>query len=189
MPISNLRAEAPPCGPDGNLIETSPLIRQQYRWSARTPTPATIRTSACVTRHNDARRRRRPARRPDRNPSCPRQNHHAQRPSPKDPRPPPQPRPRRLHGLRHVVSDQQAGDFADGRDIAVMPMVAQRSERRVRGFHLAPRGAVRERWTCCSQPSVASGLQRVGRAGHQVGAVSRGVFFPKYRDDLVVTSA
>ncbi|MCZ7434030.1 ATP-dependent helicase [Streptomyces sp. WMMC1477] len=36
-----------------------------------------------------------------------------------------------------------------------------------------------------SPPSVASGLQRVGRAGHQVGAVSAGVFFPKYRGDLV----
>src|ERR1700754_1678287 len=34
-------------------------------------------------------------------------------------------------------------------------------------------------------PSVASGLQRIGRAGHQVGAVSRGVVFPKYRGDLV----
>ncbi len=34
-------------------------------------------------------------------------------------------------------------------------------------------------------PSVSSGLQRVGRAGHQVGAVSRGVVFPKYRGDLV----
>ncbi|WP_177154728.1 ATP-dependent helicase [Glycomyces harbinensis] len=34
-------------------------------------------------------------------------------------------------------------------------------------------------------PSVASGLQRVGRAGHQVGAVSRGVFFPKVRGDLI----
>ncbi len=34
-------------------------------------------------------------------------------------------------------------------------------------------------------PSVASGLQRVGRAGHQVGAVSRGVILPKYRGDLV----
>ncbi|HVX44201.1 MAG TPA: DEAD/DEAH box helicase, partial [Mycobacteriales bacterium] len=34
-------------------------------------------------------------------------------------------------------------------------------------------------------PSVASGLQRVGRAGHQVGASSRGVVFPKYRGDLV----
>ncbi len=37
-------------------------------------------------------------------------------------------------------------------------------------------------------PSVASGLQRVGRAGHQVGAVSRGVLFPKYRGDLVQTA-
>jgi ATP-dependent helicase Lhr and Lhr-like helicase len=36
-----------------------------------------------------------------------------------------------------------------------------------------------------SPPSVASGLQRVGRAGHQVGAVSRGVIFPKFRGDLV----
>ncbi|GAA2563083.1 ATP-dependent helicase [Pseudonocardia hydrocarbonoxydans] len=34
-------------------------------------------------------------------------------------------------------------------------------------------------------PSVASGLQRVGRAGHQVGAVSTGVVFPKFRGDLV----
>ncbi|MFI9274807.1 ATP-dependent helicase [Kitasatospora sp. NPDC052896] len=36
-----------------------------------------------------------------------------------------------------------------------------------------------------SPPSVASGLQRVGRAGHQVGAVSTGVVFPKFRGDLV----
>ena len=36
-----------------------------------------------------------------------------------------------------------------------------------------------------SPPSVASGLQRVGRAGHQVGAASRGVFFPNHRGDLV----
>lgn len=36
-----------------------------------------------------------------------------------------------------------------------------------------------------SPPSVASGLQRVGRAGHQVGAVSKGIVFPKYRGDLV----
>ncbi|MEJ5927620.1 ATP-dependent helicase [Corynebacterium sp. H128] len=36
-----------------------------------------------------------------------------------------------------------------------------------------------------SPPSVASGLQRVGRAGHSVGAVSRGSFYPKHRSDLV----
>ncbi|GAB3281226.1 ATP-dependent helicase [Parasphingorhabdus pacifica] len=34
-------------------------------------------------------------------------------------------------------------------------------------------------------PSVASGLQRIGRGGHQVGAVSQGVVFPKFRGDLV----
>ncbi len=34
-------------------------------------------------------------------------------------------------------------------------------------------------------PSVASGLQRIGRAGHQVGEVSRGVLFPKHRTDLL----
>ena len=39
-----------------------------------------------------------------------------------------------------------------------------------------------------SPPSVASGLQRVGRAGHQVGAPSKGVFFPKHRGDLVTTA-
>lgn len=36
-----------------------------------------------------------------------------------------------------------------------------------------------------SPPSVASGLQRVGRAGHFVGAVSHGSFYPKHRADLV----
>jgi ATP-dependent helicase Lhr and Lhr-like helicase len=36
-----------------------------------------------------------------------------------------------------------------------------------------------------SPPSVASGLQRTGRAGHSVGDVSRGVIFPKYQGDLV----
>jgi ATP-dependent helicase Lhr and Lhr-like helicase len=36
-----------------------------------------------------------------------------------------------------------------------------------------------------SPPSVASGLQRIGRAGHQVGEVSKGVVFPKHRADLL----
>ena len=34
-------------------------------------------------------------------------------------------------------------------------------------------------------PSVASGLQRVGRAGHQVGEISHGVLLPKHRTDLI----
>ncbi|MFN8060295.1 MAG: crosslink repair DNA glycosylase YcaQ family protein [Vicinamibacterales bacterium] len=38
-------------------------------------------------------------------------------------------------------------------------------------------------------PSVASGLQRIGRAGHHVDATSRGVLFPKYRGDLVACAA
>ncbi|MGV0810283.1 ATP-dependent helicase [Mycolicibacterium setense] len=36
-----------------------------------------------------------------------------------------------------------------------------------------------------SPPSVASGLQRIGRAGHQVGEISQGVLFPKHRTDLI----
>ena len=36
-----------------------------------------------------------------------------------------------------------------------------------------------------SPTSVARGLQRIGRAGHTVDAVSRGVIFPKYRGDLL----
>jgi ATP-dependent Lhr-like helicase len=36
-----------------------------------------------------------------------------------------------------------------------------------------------------SPPSVASGLQRIGRAGHQVNEVSRGIVFPKHRADLL----
>ncbi len=39
-----------------------------------------------------------------------------------------------------------------------------------------------------SPPSVASALQRVGRAGHQVGETSRGILFPKHRGDLVPTA-
>ncbi len=38
-------------------------------------------------------------------------------------------------------------------------------------------------------PSVASGMQRIGRAGHQVGAPSCGIIFPKYRADLIACAA
>lgn len=39
-----------------------------------------------------------------------------------------------------------------------------------------------------SPPSVAAGLQRIGRAGHHVGAVSKGTIFPKHRGDLVAAA-
>jgi ATP-dependent Lhr-like helicase len=39
-----------------------------------------------------------------------------------------------------------------------------------------------------SPPSVASGLQRIGRAGHQVGEISTGILFPKHRTDLLHTA-
>lgn len=38
-------------------------------------------------------------------------------------------------------------------------------------------------------PSVSSGLQRVGRAGHHVGGTSRGIVFPKHRADLLAAAA
>ena len=40
-----------------------------------------------------------------------------------------------------------------------------------------------------SPPSVASGMQRVGRASHHVGATSNAIIFPKYRADLVACAA
>ncbi len=40
-----------------------------------------------------------------------------------------------------------------------------------------------------SPPSVAAGMQRIGRAGHKVGVVSEGIIFPKYRADLIACSA
>ncbi|MGH7919234.1 MAG: DEAD/DEAH box helicase, partial [Candidatus Dormibacteraceae bacterium] len=36
-----------------------------------------------------------------------------------------------------------------------------------------------------SPPSVAAGIQRIGRAGHHVGEVSQGTIFPKFRGDLL----
>ncbi len=38
-------------------------------------------------------------------------------------------------------------------------------------------------------PSVASGLQRIGRSGHQAGAISEGIIFPKFRGDLLACAA
>ena len=38
-------------------------------------------------------------------------------------------------------------------------------------------------------PTIASGMQRIGRSGHSVGQVSRGRIFPKYRGDLLACAA
>jgi ATP-dependent Lhr-like helicase len=38
-------------------------------------------------------------------------------------------------------------------------------------------------------PSVAAGMQRIGRASHHVGAVSKGTIYPKYRADLIACAA
>ncbi len=38
-------------------------------------------------------------------------------------------------------------------------------------------------------PSVAAGIQRVGRAGHSVGEISHGVVIPKFRGDLLESAA
>lgn len=46
-------------------------------------------------------------------------------------------------------------------------------------------GAVDRVIQVSAPPSVASALQRIGRAGHKVGAVSRGDVFPLHRGDLV----
>ena len=40
-----------------------------------------------------------------------------------------------------------------------------------------------------SPPSVASGMQRIGRAGHRVDEPSTGVILPKYRGDLLASAA
>ena len=39
-----------------------------------------------------------------------------------------------------------------------------------------------------SPGAVSRGLQRIGRAGHQVGAPSKGTIFPKHRGDLLETA-
>ena len=38
-------------------------------------------------------------------------------------------------------------------------------------------------------PSIASGIQRIGRASHQVNTISEGIIFPKFRGDLIACAA
>ncbi|WP_265444552.1 ATP-dependent helicase [Flexivirga meconopsidis] len=82
------------------------------------------------------------------------------------------------------VSKDQRADIEDSLKSGRLPAVVATSSLEL-GIDM---GAVDLVIQVESPPSVASGLQRVGRAGHQVGAVSHGVLFPKFRGDLVQTS-
>ncbi len=82
------------------------------------------------------------------------------------------------------VSKEQRGLIEDDLKAGRLPCVVATSSLEL-GIDM---GAVDLVIQVESPPSVASGLQRVGRAGHQVGEVSRGVIFPKHRADLVQTA-
>ena len=82
------------------------------------------------------------------------------------------------------VSKEQRAEIEDALKAGRLPAVVATSSLEL-GIDM---GAVDLVVQVESPPSVASGLQRVGRAGHQVGAVSRGVMFPKFRGDLVQTA-
>jgi ATP-dependent Lhr-like helicase len=79
------------------------------------------------------------------------------------------------------VSREQRADIEEALKAGRLPAVVATSSLEL-GIDM---GAVDLVIQVESPPSVASGLQRVGRAGHQVGAISRGVILPKYRGDLV----
>ncbi|MFV0407567.1 MAG: ATP-dependent helicase [Propioniciclava sp.] len=82
------------------------------------------------------------------------------------------------------VSHEQRADTEEALKAGLLPAVVATSSLEL-GIDM---GAVDLVVQVEAPPSVASGLQRVGRAGHQVGAVSRGIFFPKYRGDLVASA-
>src|SRR6202034_552500 len=79
------------------------------------------------------------------------------------------------------VSRQERTQIEEGLNAGRLPAVVATSSLEL-GIDM---GAVDLVIQVESPPSVASGLQRTGRAGHNVGDVSRGVFFPKYQGDLV----
>jgi ATP-dependent Lhr-like helicase len=79
------------------------------------------------------------------------------------------------------VSRQQRTDIEEALKTGRLPAVVATSSLEL-GIDM---GAVDLVIQVESPPSVASGLQRIGRAGHSVGEVSRGMLFPKYQGDLV----
>ncbi|MEO7069660.1 MAG: ATP-dependent helicase, partial [Nostocoides sp.] len=82
------------------------------------------------------------------------------------------------------VSKEQRAEIEEALKAGLLPAVVATSSLEL-GIDM---GAIDLVVQVESPPSVASGLQRVGRAGHQVGAVSHGVLFPKFRGDLVQTA-
>ena len=82
-----------------------------------------------------------------------------------------------------VSKDQRAGVEADLRSGRLRCVVATSSLEL--GIDM---GAVEVVVQVEAPPTVASGVQRVGRAGHHVGATSKGVFFPTHRSDLIDTA-
>jgi ATP-dependent helicase Lhr and Lhr-like helicase len=79
------------------------------------------------------------------------------------------------------VSRQERNEIEDALKSGTLPAVVATSSLEL-GIDM---GAVDLVIQVESPPSVASGLQRTGRAGHHVGDESRGLFFPKYQGDLV----
>ncbi|NNG34957.1 ATP-dependent helicase [Nakamurella sp. DB0629] len=82
------------------------------------------------------------------------------------------------------VSHQQRAVIEDELKQGVLPAVVATSSLEL-GIDM---GAVDLVIQVEAPPSVAGGLQRIGRAGHQVGAPSHGVLFPKFRGDLLASA-
>ena len=82
------------------------------------------------------------------------------------------------------VSKEQRAQIEDDLKTGQLPCVVATSSLEL-GIDM---GAVDVVVQVEAPPSVASGLQRVGRAGHHVGATSRGVFFPNHRGDLIASA-
>ncbi|MEE3848817.1 ATP-dependent helicase [Gordonia sp. LSe1-13] len=79
------------------------------------------------------------------------------------------------------VSKEQRAEIEDDLKTGRLPCVVATSSLEL-GIDM---GAVDLVIQVEAPPSVAGGLQRIGRAGHQVGEISQGVLYPKHRTDLI----
>lgn len=82
------------------------------------------------------------------------------------------------------VAKEHRRDIEEALKQGVLPAVVATSSLEL-GIDM---GAIDDVIMVSPPPSVASGLQRVGRAGHQVGAVSSAVVYPKHRNELIPTA-